>query len=141
PIARVVAAGDAFLATLDDAQRKKVLYAFNDGEQRARWSNLPVTIVARGGVSLKELSAEQKSAAMKLLASVLSPAGYEKVQQIMEGDEVQRNTVGRPQMFGRDLYYISILGTPSEKTPWLLQFGGHHLALNVTIAGDRGVLT
>ena len=44
-------------------------------------------------------------------------------------------------MFGKDLYYISILGTPSEKDPWMLQFGGHHLALNITIAGERGILT
>ncbi len=44
-------------------------------------------------------------------------------------------------MFGKDLYYISILGTPSEKMPWMLQFGGHHLALNITIAGEHGVLT
>jgi len=48
---------------------------------------------------------------------------------------------GDGQMFGKDLYYISILGTPSEKTPWMLQFGGHHLALNITIAGERGILT
>ena len=44
-------------------------------------------------------------------------------------------------MFGKDLYYISILGKPSEKDPWMLQFGGHHLALNIMIAGERGVLT
>jgi hypothetical protein len=44
-------------------------------------------------------------------------------------------------MFGRDLYYVSILGTPSLQDPWMLQFGGHHLALNITMAGDRGVLT
>ena len=44
-------------------------------------------------------------------------------------------------MFGRDFYYISFLGKPSEKEPWMLQFGGHHLALNVTIAGEQGVLT
>ena len=44
-------------------------------------------------------------------------------------------------IFGKDLYYISILGKPSEKDPWMLQFGGHHLALNITIAGERGVLT
>ena len=25
--------------------------------------------------------------------------------------------------------------------PWMVQFGGHHLALNVTIAGEHGVLT
>ena len=44
-------------------------------------------------------------------------------------------------MFGKDLYYISFLGTPSTTAPWMLQFGGHHLALNITIAGSRGVLT
>lgn len=30
---------------------------------------------------------------------------------------------------------------PSEKDPWMLQFGGHHLALNITIAGEHGILT
>jgi len=44
-------------------------------------------------------------------------------------------------MFGKELYYISFLGTPSETAPWMLQFGGHHLALNITIVGDRGILT
>ena len=48
---------------------------------------------------------------------------------------------GDGQMFGKDLYYFSFLGTPSEPTPWMLQFGGHHLASNITIAGDRGILT
>jgi Protein of unknown function (DUF3500) len=53
---------------------------------------------------------------------------------------------GRPpfrggDMFGKDLYYISFLGSPSTTTPWMLQFGGHHLALNITIAGSRGVMT
>lgn len=44
-------------------------------------------------------------------------------------------------LFGSDLYYISFLGTPSTTAPWMLQFGGHHLALNITIDGDKGVLT
>jgi hypothetical protein len=44
-------------------------------------------------------------------------------------------------MFGSDLYYISFLGKPSTTHPWMLQFGGHHLALNITIAGNRGVMT
>ena len=58
----------------------------------------------------------------------------------MEGDEVLKTNAGGNPMFGKDLYYISILGTPSDREPWMLQFGGHHLALNLTIAGDRGVL-
>src|SRR6185369_12732752 len=54
----------------------------------------------------------------------------------------QKSAGRRPQpMFGRDLFYISMLGAPSEKTPWMLQFGGHHLALNITMAGERGTLT
>ena len=44
-------------------------------------------------------------------------------------------------MFGSDLYYISFLGKPSVTSPWMLQFGGHHLALNITIAGPKGILT
>jgi Protein of unknown function (DUF3500) len=44
-------------------------------------------------------------------------------------------------MFGSNLYYISFLGKPSTTDPWMLQFGGHHLALNITIAGSEGVLT
>jgi hypothetical protein len=44
-------------------------------------------------------------------------------------------------MFGKDLFYFSILGTPSETSPWMLQFGGHHLALNITIVGAQGILT
>jgi hypothetical protein len=48
---------------------------------------------------------------------------------------------GGGALFGKDLYYISILGTPSEKAPWMLQFGGHHLALNITIDGEQGILT
>ena len=48
---------------------------------------------------------------------------------------------GGGDLFGSDLYYISFLGKPSTTTPWMLQFGGHHLALNITIAGSKGVLT
>jgi hypothetical protein len=138
--ARIVSAANKFLSTLDDTRRKNVLFAFDDDKQRVRWSNLPVTNVPRAGLSLGELSATQRSAALALLSSVLSRRGFEKVQQIMEGDELLRREAVKP-MFGKDLYYISILGTPSEKAPWMVQFGGHHLALNITIAGERGVLT
>ena len=78
---------------------------------------------------------------MGLLAAALSRRGFEKVQQIMEGDQVLKTSSKNSPMFGKDLFFISILGAPSEKDLWMLQFGGHHLALNLTIAGDRGILT
>ena len=179
--ARIVNAANAFLSTLDEKQRQSVVFAFDDEQQRKRWSNLPTGMVPRGGIDLKDMTAAQRSAAMALVSSALSQRGFEKVQQIMDGDEMLKGTEGngrrgggpppgrgpngppagngdgrgggRPgngpptgrggsdPMFGKDRYYISILGTPSEKNPWMLQFGGHHLALNITIAGERGILT
>jgi len=141
PTARIVGKANTFLATLDEKQRQSVLFAFDDMKQRANWSNLPTTFVPRAGMSLKEMNAAQRSAAMALVASALSGKGFEKVVEIIEGDEVNKIKEGNNPMFGKDLYYISILGKPSEKDPWMLQFGGHHLALNITIAGERGVLT
>ena len=42
--------------------------------------------------------------------------------------------------FGRDNYYISFVGKPSATDPWMIQFGGHHLGLNITLAGDQRTL-
>ena len=141
PTARIVSAANRFLATLDQQQRSAVSFTFDDDAQRVRWSNFPVRMTPRAGLKLGDLNAAQRSAAMSLLSSVLSPRGYEKIQQIMDADEVLKTNERNNPMFGRDLYFISLLGTPSEKQPWMLQFGGHHLAVNVTIAGEHGVLT
>src|SRR6202012_3976141 len=42
---------------------------------------------------------------------------------------------------GVNAYTIGIFGQPSVTTPWMLQYCGHHLALNITIAGNNGVIT
>ena len=140
---RIVASANGFLGTLNEGQRSKVLFEFNDAEQRKRWSNLPTTMVPRAGLKMGELSEPQRNAAMGLVAATLSKRGYEKVLAIMEGDETLKAASGGRggAMFGRDLFYISILGKPSVKDPWMLQFGGHHLALNITMAGVDGILT
>ena len=139
--AKTVRAANAFLSTLDAKQKAGVLFAFDDKAQRARWSNFPTGFVRRAGINLGQMTPAQRTAALALLSSALSQRGYEKVQQIMDADEVLRTSEGNNPMFGKDLYYFSILGTPSEKEPWMLQFGGHHLALNITIAGAQGILT
>jgi hypothetical protein len=141
PTGRVVRAANAFLATLDASQKQRVLFAFDDDKQRVRWSNLPVRTTPRSGLSMGELSELQRSAATAMLSAALSPRGFEKVQQIVQGDEVLKQNERNNPMFGKDLFYLSILGTPSEKSPWMLQFGGHHLALNITIVGAQGILT
>lgn len=136
----IVVATKKFLATLDEAQRGKVVYDFKDDAQRKRWSNLPTGAVQRGGLRMGDLTKPQQEAAMAVLAAALSPLGYEKVLQIVEADELLKTSGGR-MMFGRDEYYISFLGQPSTAEPWMIQFGGHHLGLNITLVGERGTLT
>jgi len=89
-----------------------------------------------------DLKQTQRDAAMRLLSIALSKMGYEKVVGIIESDEVlRRESAGGAPPFGRDEFFISFLGKPSATEPWIIQFGGHHLALNITIAGEQGVLT
>jgi hypothetical protein len=136
----IAAATKKFLNTLDDTQRGKAIFDFKDDAQRKRWSNLPTGAFRRAGLRMGDLTKPQRDAAMAVLAAALSPQGYEKVQQIVEADELLKTSGGRT-IFGRDEYYISFLGQPSTTEPWMIQFGGHHLGLNITFAGEHGTLT
>jgi Protein of unknown function (DUF3500) len=150
--ARVVTAAEAFLATLDAGQRAKAGIALN-AKTRTVWSNLPTGVAMqtgateRNGLKFGDMSPAQDKAALALLASALSREGYEKAMAIVDADEVleQRSVPTRKGdsrvRFGRKEYYLAILGKPAADTAWMLQFGGHHLAINVTFAGSAHVLT
>ena len=43
--------------------------------------------------------------------------------------------------FGAMNYMIAFLGKPSKTTPWILQLGGHHLAINIYYKGTTGAAT
>jgi len=163
--AKVVAAAEAFLKTLDDAGLAQLPY--DAPEKKTRWSNFPLGMVARNGVRLGSLAPTQRTAAMRVLSVALSRDGYQKVIEIMRGDEMLRTNPGngpggggrapgaggpppggpgtggsggRRIVFGQDEYYLAIAGTPSTTKPWMLQFGGHHLAINLTFGGARATL-
>jgi hypothetical protein len=145
PTPRAVAAANGFLDALDDKQREKALYEF-DSPRKSRWSNLPVTFVPRNGIRLGDLTKEQRARAMDVVAAVLSKGGYQKVVDIVDGDQQLAEDEGRggrgPRaMFGADQYYLALFGKPSESQPWMVQFGGHHLGLNVTVVGKHFILT
>src|SRR5690349_15133483 len=57
--AKVVAAANAFLATLSDADRAKVTFDFASN-QRSVWSNLPSGIYQRNGLRLGDLTQAQR---------------------------------------------------------------------------------
>jgi hypothetical protein len=151
---RIVASAQAFLATLDDAGRTKVQFPF-DSPQKTKWSNLPSGIFQREGIRLADLTAAQRTAVNTLLSTALSREGYRKVTEIMLGDGVlgrgqAQGRSGAPGggggraggrggglLFAEDEYFLAFLGTPSATAPWMLQFGGHHLAINLTLAGSQ----
>ena len=149
--ARAVAAAEAFLATLDAQQRAKANPPLN-GSTRTVWSNLPTGIEMqvgakeRNGIKLAAVTPAQEKAALALLASTLSRDGYDKVMAIVEADQVLEERMGpkRPATsairFGRGEFYVSILGKPSPTDKWMIQFGGHHLAINVTLLGRQNLL-
>jgi hypothetical protein len=139
---KIVTAANAFEATLSDVQKAKVNFAWDDTAQRAKWSNFPTGLFQRNGLKLGDMSATQKTATFALLETVLSPSGYKQIRQVIDGDEVLKSSGGGGNLiFGEAEYYISFVGTPSETTPWTLQFGGHHMAVNATIFGRDVVLT
>lgn len=158
--ARIVAAAQAVQTTLDDAGRAKVQFPF-DGPQKAKWSNFPSGIFKREGLRLGDLTPPQRAAVMSLLSTALSRDGYRKVTEIMGADEALRKGEGDGGRggrggppgrgpggggrgggpnFGQDEYYLAFVGTPSARDPWMLQFGGHHLAINLTMAGSEATM-
>jgi hypothetical protein len=142
-ITEIVADANAFLELLDDAQLEAVMFDFNDETQRNNWSNFPTGLYTRAGLSYGSLTEEQRTAEMTLLQSVLSQQGYEKLIGAMTADEILRQSGSQVAgaTFGFAEYYISFLGTPSETAPWILQYGGHHFALNITFVGSTTVMT
>src|SRR5262249_4352543 len=139
---KAVAAAKAFLGTLDARQRTVVKLDLNK-DTRSKWSNLPngstgLTFL-RNGIKLGDLTAPQQEAALALVAASLSGPGYQKVMNIVNADEnLERTTAptrpaGNRARFGHAEYQIAILGEPSPAEPWMIQFGGHHLAINVTV--------
>ncbi|HMJ82242.1 MAG TPA: DUF3500 domain-containing protein [Vicinamibacterales bacterium] len=157
--ARITASAQALLTKLDDAGRAKVQFP-SEGPQKMRWSNLPSPMFERQGLRMGALTSTQRAAVKELLAVALSRDGYRKVTEIMQGDEVLRSrssqgprggganpSAGRAgaggrggPAFGEDEYYLAFLGTPSSTSPWMLQFGGHHLAINLTLAGSQATM-
>jgi hypothetical protein len=143
--AKVVCAAEAFLATLTDEQKAEVLLDLTQ-ENAVIWSNLPVTFVPRNGIYLGSLDATQLAAAEALIKTVTGTAaneGYSESMQLRMADDIlkasggmqggpSRNTATDVEEYSSGSYFLAFLGTPSTTDTWILQFGGHHLAFNIT---------
>ncbi|MDE2789491.1 MAG: DUF3500 domain-containing protein [Paracoccaceae bacterium] len=130
----ITAAAKAFLEALDAGQRSKATYAFTDNAQRSNWSNFPEGMIPRGGLKLSVLSAEQHALMDALLAEIMSPRGILNLEYQLAAEQTFP-TDHWFNKYGVDHFYVAILGEPSSAKPWMFQFGGHHLGINVTIYG------
>jgi Protein of unknown function (DUF3500) len=135
----VVTAVNAFLATLDDTTRDTVEYDFTDNQARQTWSNFPATAAPREGIALEDLTADQQAAALAVMQVALSGDGYQQDGNIRRSDDYLNSLGGQgADDFGslKD-YFIAVYGQPSATQPFMVQFGGHHLARNLTYNGDK----
>lgn len=133
----IITAAAAFLATLDEDQRASMLFIVDDDEWR-KWSN--VDGYQRQGVSLEEMSEEQRAAATSLLSAALSAQGLATAQNVMKLNTVQGELLNQSNRFNENLYWFTLMGEPSATEPWGFQLDGHHLIINYFVLGDQVVM-
>ena len=132
-------AAEDFLGSLTAEQRRKTLFAI-DTDQWRKWSNIHPTLM-RHGTPLFEMSDLQRDRAFALLRESLSGRGFEEAIDIMHLNETVQEMTGRLDEYGEDLYWLSIMGKPSETEPWGWQWDGHHLIINYFVLVDQVVVT
>ena len=142
-IANIATVADAFLSTLSEEQLAKAIYVFED-PVRSNWSNLPTGRVGfdRNGLRIGDMSAVQVEAMQEFLAAALSPDGFSTVMGIVRADaELEGSFMSFFMKWDDENYWLAFFGEPSEQRTWGWQFGGHHLAVNVTVSGGHSYMS
>jgi Protein of unknown function (DUF3500) len=119
-----------FLSSLTPAQRARAVFAAT-ADERLRWHYVPQQ---RPGVTFKELNDAQRALAYAFLNTALSRRGFLKATGVMVLDEVLRRRDGS-SIRDAGLYYVTVFGEPSTSATWGFRVEGHHLSLNLTLAG------
>ena len=138
PTAAMTAAAEALDALLSDAERERLHYDL-DAEEWRCWSN-PEFLVYRVGLRLEEQTPEQIEGILAVIRASLSPVGYERLVTTMRLNAYLGSLLELPQALGEYSYQFSIYGRPSLDEPWGWQLFGHHIAVNVLVAGRREVI-
>ncbi len=145
-----------FVASLSAEEKKLAIREVND-TSRVKWTNLPLGLAPRPGIRYGDLSESSKIHLHHILTTLLSSQGYLKSTSIMQLDEFlldiyevsyQKKEIDEKMIgFLRDLkwaygnYYFTVWGKPEKGGVWGLKLEGHHLSLNLTVAGDRYAMT
>jgi hypothetical protein len=130
-------AASFLLDLLDDGQRERTVAGFPGEPERSLWFYNPSD---HGGLILADCTPSQRVAALRLLATGLSPAGYNTAAAIMGHELILERLEDWPVLPGwgrvRDpvRYAVAIFGEPGSDE-WAWRFAGHHLSLHYTIVG------
>ncbi len=146
---RMAGAAREFLVALSPEQRAAAEFPIDADAERTRWSNLPASMVERGGVRVGDLSDLQRRRLHDLLRASTSSQGYQKIAGVIRLDEVLHEEAAAASASGeRRLpaelldswtsanYWASFFGQPGEPA-WGWLINGHHMAANFTVAGDQ----
>ena len=140
---KMTSAAQKFLDTLSAEQKAKATFAFDDKE-RTNWYFVPRETKdrkpTRKGLSLEEMNAEQKAAALNLVKAGTSPDGYIAATTIMSLEAILHELEqGRGPTRNPEWYFFTIFGTPSKSGKWGWRVEGHHLSLNFTLDSGKVV--
>lgn len=127
-----------FLGSLDEEQKEKTKFSIDDDEWR-KWMNQDYYV--RQGVSFDEMSEKQRKAAFDMMSASLSAKGLKLSKNIMKLNYTLGEISENLERYGEWLYWITIMGEPSETEPWGWQMEGHHLIINYFVLGDQVVMT
>jgi hypothetical protein len=133
-------AAELFLNSLTKIQLEKTLFAFDNNEWQ-KWANMDNGLYKRQGISIKEMTKEQRTLAFGLMQKALSAKGLQLSKDIMKTDQTLRELNNDEQSFDEELYFFTLMGKPSMTEPWGWQIDGHHLVINYFILGDQVVMT
>lgn len=136
----VLNAAREFLDSLTKTQLIHTLFAVDDKEWRL-WCNVDSAIFLRQGVPLVQMDSGQRTKALNILRTSLSPGGFQLTEDIRKTDHTLAELNGFQPGFGEDLYYFTVMGVPSESEPWGWQVDGHHLIINYFVLGDQVVMS
>ncbi|MCB9464279.1 MAG: DUF3500 domain-containing protein [Candidatus Eisenbacteria bacterium] len=131
----VVDAADDFKALLSTSQINELEQPFTESLAE-KWSNLPCGSSCRNGLGFGDLDDEQLEAAKAVIRTAAGTAlseGYSEFWQVVTADSLLGTVAGNN--YSKDLYFISFLNSPSTSSPWMLQYGGHHIAVNIAYNG------
>lgn len=132
----MTAAAADFLDALGSEQRAAAQRPSVDDPVRSDWHYVPRS---RPGVALGDLDRPQRKAVHRLVASGLRAHAYAQATTIMAFEDVlDRVESGSRGRHSSD-YSTIVFGEPGRAQPWAWRFEGHHLSLNVTLAGGRMV--